>query len=276
MKKFLSYLSSLGIVSAIAVAFQPGVALAAFDPIPLTPGSYTYNVVVSSNYYPTVNEYTCWVGSGFNHTDTTYYEQGLYSSPGQYAGNSGVPQHNAIFSSINDSNAVFQMPASYLTNDDLIITSGSYGSNVTGTLTLDTPTTAISLDLLTAGGNGGANVTYVVHHVDGSTETGTLAIPDWFAQEPANAWGCNGRINKTGFQNFSADTLNINPPYLTIVPVKTSSASPVTSITINWSAGGGVDNFFAISTSTDGISYTPVGISGFNQTTISPTINPSR
>jgi hypothetical protein len=261
MKKHLSSLSSLGILSAAALALQTGVAMAQFNPVTLTQGSYAFQMVVRSNYLPSVGEYAVWVGSGFNQTDTTYYEQGLYSrKPSDYGGNSGVPIHNTVFTSINDPNITFQMPPSYLTNDDLIITSGGFGTNATGTMTLATPTTASHIALLAAGGNGGAVFNYSVNHVSGPPDTGNYAVPDWFAGGPSAAWGCDGRINTGGFANLGLFKENKNPPYLNTLEIKVSSASPVTSVDLSWNSGGGVDNFFALSVSTDGVTYVPAAL----------------
>src|SRR5580658_1118583 len=101
MKKHLSSLSSLGILSVAALALQTGVAMAQFNPITLTPGSYTFKMVVRSNYLPAISQYTEWVGSGFAHDDSTYFEQGLYARKlSDYGGNAGIPPHNTVFTSI--------------------------------------------------------------------------------------------------------------------------------------------------------------------------------
>src|SRR5580704_6264219 len=103
MKKHSSLGSLFGIVSAAALAFQTGTAIAQFNPITLTQGSYTFKMVVSSNYLPPVSSYYEWVGSGFAHDDTTYFEQGLYARKlSDYGGNAGVPPHNSVFASINN------------------------------------------------------------------------------------------------------------------------------------------------------------------------------
>jgi hypothetical protein len=242
-----------------------------FSPVSLAPNSYNAGVVVRSNYFPTVNEYPVWVGSGFSQGDTTYFEIGLYArKPGDFGYNSGVPIHNTVFTNINNANMTFVMPPSYTANDDLVIVNNSgRGVSTNGTLSLVTPTTATSIAVLAAGGNGGCSVTYTVNHASGSPETGTYAVPDWFASGPENAWGCDGRINNGGYANFQALTVNTGPPYMDAQPIAIANSSPVTSVTFNYTGnGGGVDNFFAISTSTDGTHYTPAPLTGFNQETI--------
>jgi hypothetical protein len=261
-----SSLVAVGLLLAAQTRFQ-----AQFTPVPLAQSSYTAGVVVQSNYFPTVNEYTVWVGSGFNQSDTTYFEIGLYSrKPGDYGYNSGVPIHGTVFTNISNPNQTFIMPPSYTTNDDLVIVNGGTRGVVTnGTFTLVTPTTATSIALLAAGGNGGCSVNYTVNHTSGSPETGSYAVPDWFASGPENAWGCDGRINNGGYANFQALTVNTGPPYMDSQPIAISNPSPVTSIDLSYTGNGqGVDNFFAVSTSTDGTHYVPAPVTGFNEETI--------
>jgi len=244
---------------------------AQFAPVPLTQSSYTAGVVVRSNYFPTVNEYYFWVGSGSNQTDTTYYENGLYSrKPGDFGYNTGVPIHGTVFTNVSNPNQTFIMPASYTANDDLaIVNNGTRGDITNGTLTLVTPASATSIAVLAAGGNGGCSVIYTVHHTSGGSETGSYAVPDWFASGPENAWGCDGRINTGGYANFQALTVNTGPPYMDSQPIAITNTAPITSVTFDYTGnGGGVDNFFAISTSADGTHYVPAPVTGFNEESI--------
>ncbi len=271
MKTHLLSKSSLAAVGLLLAA-QTHVQ-GQFTPVPLTPGSFTQSIVVSSNYLPPVNEYSVWVGSGFSQGDTTYYEIGLYSrAPGDYGYNSGVPIHGTVFTSISDTNMKFIMPPSYLTNDDLVIVSNSgRGINLSGELTLETPVAAESIALLDAGGNGGCTVNYTVNHSSGPPETGSFAVPDWFSGpgQPFNAWGCDGRINNGGYANFQALTVNTGPPFLDAQTIKITNSSPVTSVALSYTgSAGGVDNFFAVSTSPDGKVYNPSVVTGFQQETI--------
>jgi hypothetical protein len=246
---------------------------AQFTPVPLTQSSYTDGVVVRSNYFPTVNNYAVWVGSGYNQSDTTYFEIGLYArKPGDFGYNSGVPIHGTVFTGQVGftTNMQFIMPPDYTTNDDLVIVNGgTRGVNTNGTLTLVTPVSATSIALLAAGGNGGCTVIYTVNHTSGSAETGSYSVPDWFANGAFNAWGCNGRINNSGYANFQALSVNTGPPYMDALPIAISNASPVTSVDLNYTGTAqGVDNFFAVSTSTDGTHYVPAVVTGFQQETI--------
>jgi Concanavalin A-like lectin/glucanases superfamily/Legume lectin domain len=269
MKPHLLSKSSLAAV-CVLLAAQTQVQ-AQFTPIPLTQSSYTESMVVESNYFPTVNEYAVWVGSGYNQSDTTYFENGLYAREGFYGYNTGVPVHGTVFRGIGGAttNMQFIMPPSYTEPDDLVIVNGSRGTNTSGTLTLTTPVSAKSIALLAAGGNGGCTVIYTVNHSSGSPETGSYAVPDWFANGAENAWGCDGRINNGGYANFQVLSVQTGPPYMDAQPIKITNTAPVTSVGLAYTGTAqGVDNFFAVSTSPDGTNYVPAVVTGFQQTTI--------
>lgn len=289
---------SLVVPLMLALAL-PQLARADFNPVALTQSSYTFNIVVASNSVPvyafegpanittpTVNSpYSVdgFVGTGTNgFGDNTYYEQGMYSRFGDTGYNSGVPVHGTVFTNINNANMTFVMPPSYAANDDLMIVS-DFGSTITsGTLVFTTATTATHLAILEAGGNNGCTVSWTVTHSDNSTDTGTFSVPDWFNGNPGGsfpgagvAWGCNGRMDSGGdFNNLDTRAANNDVPYLDAQTITVSSASPVVSITFNYSSGGGVDNFFAVSASTDGTTYTPVSVVGFNVKSIIPATTP--
>ncbi|HUA65456.1 MAG TPA: hypothetical protein VME24_06390, partial [Alphaproteobacteria bacterium] len=255
-----------------------GMAQSSFEPVALTQSSYTYNIIVSATAGDLESVPECvdaFAGSGTSLSDNTPYEQGMYTRPGNAGYNSGVPIHNSVFTNINDSNMAFLMPPSYTTNDDLmIVNSGSFGDLPSGTLTLKTPTTATSLAILCTGGNGGCTVDWTVTYENGQQVAGNLSVPDWFTGGGDVAWGCNGRMDQNGdFNNLDTGSTNDDVPYLYAFTIPgLSSSSPVASIAFSYDSGGGVDNFFAVSVSTDGTHYTPVPVSGFNEMTIIPAI----
>jgi hypothetical protein len=243
-----------------------------FIPVPLTPGSYTFGIVVPSNTVQAVpyciNSFT---GSGLSLSDNTFYEQGMAARPGQPGANSGIPPHNTIFTNIRDSSMTFLMPADYTTNDDLMV----YSDITSGTFTFTTPTVATSLAILCMDGNGGMTVDYTVTHSDSTTESGTINLLDWFSGGGTVAWGANGRMDQNGdFNNYNSSTNNNNVPYLYANKIAISGAASITSITFNYSSGGAVANFFAVSGSTDGINYTPIPVTGFNEMSLIPAAIP--
>jgi len=272
--------SSLAAICLLMAAETRVQGQASYNPVVLTPGSYNFSMVIPSNAVQSVpNCVTYFVGSGLCLTcDNTFYEQTMYNRPGHTGGNSGVPIHNTTFVSINNPGMSFLMPPSYTTNDDLsIVNNGSsgYGDITNGTFEFVTPTTATNLAILSTGGNGGAVVSYTVTHSDASTETGSITVPDWFAGGSNVAWGCNGRMDDAGnYNNFNNSTTNNDAPYMYASQITVSNTSPVASITFNYTSGGGVDNFFAVSGNASGSTWTPIPVTGFNVMSIIPALLP--
>ncbi|HTV42417.1 MAG TPA: hypothetical protein VMF08_17750 [Candidatus Sulfotelmatobacter sp.] len=255
----------------------PAMAQSLFNPVQLTQGSYTYNIVISATAGDLKSVPECidaFVGSGTSLSDNTLYEQGMYTRPGNAGYNGGVPIHDTVFTNINDPDMTFLMPPAYTTNDDLmIVNSSEYGDLPGGTFTFNTPTAASSLAILCTGGNGGCMVNWTVTYENGQQVTSNLGVPDWFAGGNV-AWGCNGRMDQNGdYNNLDTGATNNDVPYLYAFTLTgLSSSSPVASIAFNYSSGSGVDNFFAVSASTDGTHYTPVPVTGFNEMAIIPAI----
>ena len=128
------------------------VARADFNPVALTPSSYTLDIVVpatTTEGLPYCINVTA--GNGVGLGDNTYYEQGLRARPGQVGANSGIPPHNTVFTNINNANMTFLMPPDYTVNNELMVDS----TFLNGTLTFTTPTTATNLAILCCGGTTG-------------------------------------------------------------------------------------------------------------------------
>lgn len=231
-------------------------ARADYNPVALTPGSYTFDIVVPANYVQAVPYcINVTAGAGVSLNDNTYYEQGLYARPGQVGGNSGIPAHNTVFTDINNSNIQFLMPPDYTTNNEVMVDTTGFS---TGDLMFNTPTTATNLAILCCGGGGSLTVSYTVSHSDGTTDTGTLNLPDWFTGGSAVAWGANGREDKNGnINNFNSSAVNNNAPYLYALNIAVSGASPITNINLS-AASGNHGNFFAVSGNASGAAWTPI------------------
>ena len=260
------------LIAALMTCFCVSLAHADFNPITLTPSSYTLNIVVPAN---TVEGLPYCInadaGSGVGLTDSTYYEQGLHGRPGQVGANSGIPPHNTVFTNINNANMRFLMPPDYTVNNDLIIDS----SFPSGTLTFITPTTATNLALLCTSGGGGSTINYTVTHADASTETGSISIADWFGGGSTVAWGANGRVNKSGgYSAYNTSTTNNNAPYLYASLIPVSSASPVVNVALAFGSGAH-GNFIAVSGAAAG-TWTPIPLdpSTFNVKAIVPAAVP--
>ena len=260
------------LIIALLTGFCASLARADFNPVALTPSSYTLDIVVpkeTTEGLPYCINVTAGNGTGLG--DNTYYEQGLHSRAGQAGFNSGIPVHNTVFTNINNANMMFLMPPDYTANNTLMIDSVF----TSGTLTFTTPTTATNLAILNCGGGGTVTVGYTVTHADASTETGTLNLLDWFTGGATVAWGANGRVNSGGgYANFNASVVNNNAPYLYANTILVSDASPVVSVALTYS-GGQHGNFFSISGNETG-SWTPIALdpSTFNVKGIVPNAIP--
>ncbi|HUC84611.1 MAG TPA: hypothetical protein VL970_05405, partial [Candidatus Acidoferrales bacterium] len=230
-------------------------ARADFNPVALTPSSYTFDIVIPASYVAPVPEcVNVFVGSGVSFSDNTFYEQGLYNRPGLVGWNSGVPPHNTVFTNINDPTMTFLMAPDYTNNDEVMIDDGFFND----TLTFQNPTTATSLSFLSTDGSGGMTVNYTVTHADNSTETGTISLLDWFTGGSTVAWGANGRMDQNGnYNNFNNSAANNNVPYLYANTIAVSGATPIVSVTLAYISGGAHANFFAVSGQNGGI-WTPI------------------
>ena len=155
--------NSSGSVTSLVARLTVGLSTGGIDPIQLTPGSYTYDIVVESSApaaLPFCLDAT--QGGGTSMGDYTWYEQGFYRSPYQAT---GVPQHGQTFQHQSNPNIQFTMPPDYTTNNCLLIDS----TVTSGALTLIPATIATNFALLgscasLAGGSG--IVTYAVTHAD--------------------------------------------------------------------------------------------------------------
>jgi hypothetical protein len=247
------------LIVTLLTCFCVSLARADFNPVALTPSSYTLDIVVpatTTEGLPYCINVTA--GNGVGLGDNTYYEQGLRARPGQVGANSGIPPHNTVFTNINNAGMTFLMPPDYTVNNELMVDSVF----PSGTLTFSTPTTATNLAILCCGGGGSVTIAYTVTHADASTETGTLNLLDWFTG--------GGNYN-----NFNSSVVNNNPPYLYANQITVSGASPVVSVALSYTAGQH-GNFFSISGNASGANWTPIALdpSTFNVKGIVPTAIP--
>jgi len=268
-----------------------GLARADFNPVPLTQNSFTYGIVVSSNAPQgpngIANTVTATVGGGTGEGDYTFCEQGwMYPRPST-GWNCGIPEHNTLLTNINNSHMIFLMPPTYATNNVLMViapNSNGRGDIPGGTFTLNTPTSAVNLAFLCMDGNGAQTISYTVTHADSSTDAGTLSMLDWFTGGSTIAWGANGRIgintagapnNSGNDQNYNSSSANTHNPYLYAITIPIAHSSPITSILFNNPVNAGpVCNFFAVSGSPDGVNYSPLPVSGFNEMAVIPAYVP--
>lgn len=230
-------------------------ARADFNPVPLTPGSFTADVVVEKTAPRPFSSYTtATMDGGTNNNNWTLYEQGFdVTRPG-----SGLPAAGSTFTAYSEPNHQFKMPASYAANNALCVYSGIPSA----TLTLVTPAALNAISILNSGGGGSSTINYTVHHQGGGVESGTLAISDWYGSPTTIACVLNGRVNMNDGTLGEVNTGNPKIFYNDIF--LTDQINPVTSIDFS-STSGNKTAVLAVSGTGDNINYTNVPVTGFNR-----------
>jgi hypothetical protein len=224
---------------ALALAFS-GAARADFQPITLTAGSYTRDMVIEKTAAaaPSGAATTASMDAGVGNTGYSWYEQGYDAG----ALTTGLPAAGSTFASATFPTHHYKMATSYTANNAAFI-----DSTHSATLTPATPAAFGALSFLTSAGNGPVTIAYVVHHADSSTETGNFDSKDWFGNTPV-ALNANGRAD---VQTGAFDSVNNSNPRLYSVDIGLANrASAVTSIDLSWdpsNTGGGVAAVFALS-----------------------------
>ncbi len=263
-------------MSMAGMAFGAG-----YSPIQLTPGSFTFNMIVPSNYPALPANYAVTVtldqGPGGtppgDNGGNTLYEMG--ADPG--APTTGLPHANTTLTSSSQSGHKWQLPPSWIGNNCVFV--GNYTNIPVGFtntyaagdyMTFTTPTAASYLSFLTCAGNGPVGVQTLIYHQDGVIETNQINPPDWFSgNNGALAYICKGRATPQGGLNNinggNAAELFGNDIQLT------DTTSPVTNVVFNYASGGRVA-IFAVSGSSDGVNFSPIPISGYNADAVIETL----
>jgi len=235
----------LGLLLASAGALQ-----AQFAPIPLTPSSYTQDMVVEVPNVVT----TATMDNGPENTGATWYEIGYYSGD---TGGTGLPSPGTVIVSSSASDHSYQFAPDYTTNNAILI-----DPTVTNaTITLSSPSAFTGLSFLLAAGNGAETIQVKVHHADLTVETNTITAPDWFNNSPV-AYTANGRVDVQGRVPDSVSSGN--PRMYSADITLTDTGSPVTSVTFARTGSGGHGAIFAIS-GTTGSGFNPITFTGYNE-----------
>mgnify|MGYP005840337849 CR=1 FL=1 len=242
---------TLGCVLALA-----GLARADFEPIPLTPESFTADVIVEKTAPKPFPDYvTATMDGGTNNNAWVWYEQGFDAT----RPTTGLPPAGSTFSAYSDPNHSFQMPASYSANNALCV----YSALPPGTLTLTTPTPLAAISVLNAGGGGASTINYTIYHQGGGAESGTIDILDWFNTTATTvAHIAAGRVNTDNGQ--VGNTYSASPRLFYNDIILTDMVNPVTKIEFS-STSGNRAAIFGLSGSPDGMNYAPLAVTGFDR-----------
>ncbi len=244
-----------GLVALALALALAGVARADFAPVALTSGSYNQDMVVENTAPAPVlagGYTTASMDSGTANSNYSWYEQGYNTA---YP-TTGLPPAGSTFQHQNLPNHQYTMAPSYTANNAVLLDS----TLTNAALTLLTPAAYVQLSLLESGGSSGVTFTYTVHHQNGTTETGSGTIPDWF--NGANpAWTANGRVD---VRTFAFNSVNGNNPRLYSLDITlVNVTSPVTSIDFAYSSGTGHGAIMALSGSTVA-GFSPIAVTGYN------------
>lgn len=152
-----------------------GMVRADFDPIPLTPGSFTHDMIVEKTAPSPLNLLVSGtMDGGTNNNGWTWFEQGWLAG----APPAGLPQHGTTFVATNAADHIFRMAADYTVNNALMVYSNNGLGLPSGTLTFTTPAAYSFLSVLVAGGGVVSNLTYTINYQGGGSDTGTLVVYD--------------------------------------------------------------------------------------------------
>ncbi|MDB6109856.1 MAG: Immunoglobulin I-set domain protein [Pedosphaera sp.] len=260
----LTYLSgsasSHNDIIAVSGATTPGGPVA---PIAVTGYTYDFVVEASAAKRGRVVSQTIVAGTNVwattqtmdneNNTGFCFYEKGhdvnainngplIYGNPAvdAIAQASGIPVHGTTFTNGDHS---FKMAPDYTVNDVVWLSPAITNA----TITLTTPTAASALSFLDAAGNGPVQPIVIVHHQDGSSETNTITIVDWFSGSTP-MYIPNGRVAADSGQwdQQSVTQNGADRLFASDMPLA-NVASPVTSIDLVYTNTGGRCGIFALS-----------------------------
>jgi hypothetical protein len=174
---------------------------------------YNHDAVVEADAAPTTgypavgaailtNNITVTMDGGTNKTGNTWYEKGYYAG----LPTTGIPIAGSTISSAAIS-ASYTMPPTYVGNSAVVLTKNVPSANVL----LATPASYGGLSFLCAAANGATFVPCTIQFQDGSFETNTLFVPDWFNVELPPAYISFGRVNPNNRTINSAPDNFLNP-----------------------------------------------------------------
>ncbi|PWU10033.1 MAG: hypothetical protein C5B50_26210 [Verrucomicrobia bacterium] len=236
----------------LTVVTNPGaLSVYGISPVPITADSYNFDMIIEKEALVAATSAS--VDSGTSNTLNTWFERGYYAADNTI----GLPPAGSTITSSAQSDHSYKMPSSYTANNAVLINSAVSSA----ILNLTTPTACSGLSFLASAGYGPAVNNYVVNHADGTSEIGSLTVPDWFASSTI-ALTVGGRVDAASrsFQIYGAGSF----PYLLSEDIAlTNTSSPVTSIALIYASGGNTC-LFALSGSTGG-GFSPISFTGYNQ-----------
>jgi len=247
---------SLSSLATLLLLMLSSRANADFVPIPLSPDSFTHDVVVERAAPPPLVPVTsAGMDTGTNNTGFGWYERGYNLD---FIA-TGLPAAGSVYTSELDMNYSFQFAPSYKSNNAVLIDS----SLTSAALVLRTPAPFGRLSFLCAAGDADGTVAFTIRHEDGSAEPGTLLCPDWFhgVLPAVTAWG-RVDVNLFVFNRVTYPQPGLFPRDI----VLTNMTSPVTRIEFQYLSGASHNAIFAVSGALAGEDLVePIEVTGYNQ-----------
>jgi hypothetical protein len=230
-------------------------AATGFQPILLSPESFTHDVIVEKSApAPALPVTTASMESGPLNSGCAWFERG-YSEEWPSA---GLPAAGSTFASETSGSHIYRMPNNYGTKNAFLI--DSLEPDVV--LRFVSPSNYATLSFLTSSGVAQNVIGFALRHQNGTVEKGTFISPNWYSNlEPA--WTAYGRVNT---MSLGISDLNSYNPKLYSADVRLVDAfSPITQVDLFLSEGAGHTAVFAVSGAPIGAGpFIPIDVEGQN------------
>lgn len=199
-----------------------------FTPLAIT--GFNHDIVVEAGAYrppASLNATTASMDQGALNTEFSWYERG-YNTNAASVG-SGIPAANTVLTNVSAADHIYALAPSYAANNALLVDFESFG-----TFRPATPRAYPALSFLASAGHGPATASFTITHADGSSQIGSLAVPDWY--NGANpAWISTGRVNVA---SGALDTAGgANPRLYSVDVAVDNKTSPINSIDLAFETG---------------------------------------
>lgn len=209
---------------------------------PVTVTGYNADMIVevdAPHPVPLTSATTATMLNGTANTGTTWFEAGY----DPFLPTNGLPATNSTITSANQPDHHYKLPPSYTANNAAVLDGAIPSAN----LTPATPASFSALSFLAASANGGTPINFNIQHQDGTTESGTFNVPDWFNNSPV-AYNVNGRILLDNRALTNENATPLNPRLYEPQVALNNTVSAVTNVALSY-AGGGISRaaFFAMS-----------------------------
>ncbi len=225
-----------------------------FNPVAVT--GFTYDAVVEFDGPPTTgsgvaagstltNNVSASMDGGLSKANNCWYEKGYYA----LFPNSGLPAPGATVRSATLP-ASYTMPPSYTTNCATLLSSNVTSANII----FSSPAAYGALSFLCATANGDTFIPCVVNFQNGTSETNTIFVPDWFNRVLPMSYLSFGRVNPnnrtvnntpdqfvnpfaTPSPGFDFRGLGLPVPRLFDAVINVTNTSAITSIALSFTNG---------------------------------------